>query len=162
MTILVASELQLAEKMVASVLFLSYQLGNAPPQHPGGLSAGTNSRRSVDTILAPVSRYIQHASTFRSKGCSASKCNGREELCERRYSNITVVGAHNSFAWSDISIIRELIRLKFNEDVHLSHADSISQSRSQRHTTAGPGCTSSSSSVSYVSAPTCRRGETAY
>ncbi|TEB26196.1 hypothetical protein FA13DRAFT_1795831 [Coprinellus micaceus] len=35
----------------------------------------------------------------------ASKCNGREELCERRYSNVTVVGAHNSFAWSDISIM---------------------------------------------------------
>uniref|UniRef100_A0A0W0EUB4 PLC-like phosphodiesterase n=1 Tax=Moniliophthora roreri TaxID=221103 RepID=A0A0W0EUB4_MONRR len=32
---------------------------------------------------------------------SPSVCNGRPELCRRRYSNITFIGAHNSYAFSE-------------------------------------------------------------
>ncbi|EDR02589.1 uncharacterized protein LACBIDRAFT_308202 [Laccaria bicolor S238N-H82] len=33
-------------------------------------------------------------------GFAATICNGHAELCTRRYSNVTFMGAHDSFAYS--------------------------------------------------------------
>ena len=38
---------------------------------------------------------------------SATVCNGRSELCDRRYGNTTFLTAHNSFAFSSNPLARE-------------------------------------------------------
>lgn len=34
-------------------------------------------------------------------------CNGRAELCDRKYGNVTFLGAHDSFAFSSNPLARE-------------------------------------------------------
>jgi hypothetical protein len=38
----------------------------------------------------------------------ATVCNGRAELCDRRYGNTTFLTAHNSFAFSSNPLARKL------------------------------------------------------
>jgi hypothetical protein len=40
---------------------------------------------------------------------SATVCNGRSELCDRRYGNTTFLTAHNSFAFSSNPLAREAV-----------------------------------------------------
>jgi hypothetical protein len=52
--------------------------------------------------LLPVHRYVLtcRPCSYWSSHSRATVCNGHADLCSRSYSNITFVGAHDSFAFS--------------------------------------------------------------
>jgi hypothetical protein len=42
--------------------------------------------------------YLLSALTLLSSALAATTCNGHAELCDKLYSNVTFIGAHNSYA----------------------------------------------------------------
>lgn len=55
--------------------------------------------------LATIALFASPVATSWIPFRRASVCNGRSELCSRSYSNVTYLGAHDSFAFSDSDII---------------------------------------------------------
>ncbi|KAF9003878.1 PLC-like phosphodiesterase [Cyathus striatus] len=56
--------------------------------------------RFLVPLCAFVTLFVQGSLGARVPAKRASVCNGHAELCSRQYSNITVIGAHDSFAFS--------------------------------------------------------------
>ncbi|KAF9003923.1 PLC-like phosphodiesterase [Cyathus striatus] len=51
-------------------------------------------------LCLSVALFVQGSLAAHIPAKRASICNGYAELCSRRYSNVTVIGAHDSFAFS--------------------------------------------------------------
>ncbi|CAK7227385.1 hypothetical protein SBRCBS47491_006551 [Sporothrix bragantina] len=69
---------------------LSHRLHEAPVEIPNDVSA------AKDEAAAPLNSNTIKAESTNSTWNNVTVCNGHAELCSRKYSNVTMVGAHNS------------------------------------------------------------------
>lgn len=62
------------------------------------------TRRALDGHRAKLSNHrASRTTTLTLKSldsAAAAACNGHEEFCSRTYSNVSVIGAHNSYGVS--------------------------------------------------------------
>jgi hypothetical protein len=77
------------------------------------------TRRALDALQAELDKPRAFRTTTLTldslASAAAAACNGHEEYCSRTYSNVSVIGAHNSYGvsagsseWPDLDFARRV------------------------------------------------------